>query len=59
MRVECLLLGLGQPQQEPLLVRNMAADRLVDEALAEVSQHNQFAATVFAVASEVAFPVKN
>ena len=48
-RVERFLLGLGQRQQEPLLVGDMAADRLVDQALARVSEHNQFAATVLGV----------
>jgi hypothetical protein len=41
-RVERFLLGLGQRQQEPLLVGDMAAERVVDHALAWVGQHNQF-----------------
>ena len=50
-RVERFLLGLGQRQQEPLLVGDMAADRLVDQTLARVGQHDQFAATVLGVGS--------
>ena len=48
-RVERLLLGLGQRQQETLLVGDMAADRLVDQALARVSEDNQFAATILGI----------
>jgi hypothetical protein len=48
-RAERLLLGLGQRQQESLLIGDMAADRLVDRALAWVSEHNQFAATVLGI----------
>jgi hypothetical protein len=40
-RAQRFLLGLGQRQQEPLFVGDMAADRLVDQALARLREYDQ------------------
>ena len=45
-RAQRFLLGLAQRQQKPLLIRDMAADRLVDQAFSRLGQYDQLAAPV-------------